>query len=379
MQNAYGIQPFSSLWYSSNMERRHTTQVRIRDTHIGSDYPISIQTMWDKPVTQDSEIDDILRSIRQLHEIGCDIIRFSVPSLDDIQWFRAICERSCMPIVADIHFDHKIALAAIQAGADKIRINPGNIGADWKVRDVIQSAKDHGKAIRIGINGGSLNILDPSDSAEKRAEKALGVLEKQLELFIAKDFTNLVVALKDSDPMTTLIMNRTFASTYDHPIHLGLTEAGPLIPSIARSSYTLGTLLAEGIGDTLRISITDSLDKEVRAAKEILRTVDRYHQGVRIISCPTCGRTDFDTRSFLAEMQPYFDTIRVPLTIAVMGCVVNGPGEAKHADLGITGIGRKVFLFKAGAIIRETDSASCVADFKRELEDIIQTNEKTDH
>lgn len=361
------------------MERRQTTQVKIRDLYIGSKHPIAIQTMWDRPITSTSDIESVLHSIRHLHEIGCDIIRFSVPTLDDIPWFRALCERSCMPIVADVHFDHKIALAAIQAGADKVRINPGNIGADWKVRDIIQAAQDHGKAIRIGINGGSLNVLDLGDSPEKRAQKALVVLESQLELFASKNFGNLVVALKDSDPETTLLMNRLFVRTYDHPLHLGLTEAGPLIPSVARSSYTLGTLLAEGIGDTLRISITDSLDKEIIAAKEILRTVGRLQKGVRLISCPTCGRTDFDTRSFIAEMQPVFETIQVPLTIAVMGCVVNGPGEAKHADLGITGIGRKVFLFKEGAIIRETDSSSCIADFKKELDEILKTNEKTDN
>jgi (E)-4-hydroxy-3-methylbut-2-enyl-diphosphate synthase len=348
------------------MIRRETREVIVGSVKLGKDHPVAVQTMWDRPVT------DIESTVGQLFELaaaGCDIIRFTVPDEHALPMIRQITERSPMPVVADIHFDYKMAIAALEAGCAKIRINPGNIGARWKVEEVIDRAADAGAAIRIGLNGGSL----PS-AHRKRDDHVISMLEvitEYLEVFEQKQFSNLVVSLKDSDIDSCYRVNHEFAKITDIPLHLGVTEAGPLIPSVVKSTLVLGKLLQEGIGDTIRVSITGDIFDEVAAAKEILRSCGRSRGGVQLVACPKCGRATFDTHAFTASVERELQKIKVPVTVAIMGCVVNGPGEAKMADLGITGAAGEILLFKRGKILKKVAPEQAREVFLEELKAVI--------
>lgn len=335
---------------------RVSSQVRIGNVVVGGGAPIQVQTMWDRamPLASDSEgLAELLRELSALKAMGCDIIRFSYPSDDDHQVFSEICRKSPMPVVADIHFDYKMALAALECGAQKIRINPGNIGARWKVDEVVQSAQDHGAAIRIGLNSGSLpKSADNQDTVSLMVGTAL----EYIGWFESLGFRDTVVSLKASDCDTTYAANRLLAERCSYPIHLGVTEAGGVVTSVVRSTWTLGRLLEQGIGDTIRISITGDIATEVQAACELLRVLNLRTGGIRIVSCPRCGRHSFDSQGFLHQVERRLLQIDKPLTVAIMGCQVNGPGEAAHADIAITGIGRKVFLYKKGKLFREVTS-----------------------
>lgn len=282
---------------------------------------------------------------------GCDVIRFSYPpSADDHDAFSYLCKYSPIPVVADIHFDYKLALDALSCGAHKIRINPGNIGAKWKVEEVVKRAKDQGKAIRIGLNSGSLpRGNDPTELLmSKTALEYLSWFEQW------GGFINTVVSLKASDTDLTMKANRLFASQSPYPLHLGVTEAGSVISAVTRSTWALGQLLSEGIGNTIRISITGDIESEVQAGVELLRTLGMRKKGIRIVSCPPrCGRHSFDSQGFLASVEQELLTIDKDLTVAIMGCQVNGPGEAKSADLAITGLGNSIFLYEKGKLVKK--------------------------
>jgi len=355
------------------MERRKTKKVMVGNVPIGSGNPISIQTMWDKPIRAYNK--SLLDEITALHTLGCNIIRFSAKSESDIEILEKLVPKSPMPIVADIHFDYKLAIKSIEAGVQKIRINPGNIGADWKVREIIHAAADKNCAIRIGLNGGSLPLKLRDN--KNRPEAMIFLVEDYIDLFLSESFENIIVSLKDSDHETTYNVNKQFSQKFNYPLHLGVTEAGPVIPSVARSAFTLGRLLNEGIGDTIRVSITGPLRDEIYAGKEILKMLNLQESGIQLISCPKCGRAGFDTHWFVTEMQDYFQSITQNISIAVMGCAVNGPGEASHADMGITGIGREVFIFRKGEIVRKTTIQMCKQDFMEEIQKVI--NEKTNN
>ena len=355
------------------MERKITKKVMVGKVPIGSGNPISIQTMWDKPIRTYNKA--LLEEITALHRLGCNIIRFSAQSEADIEILGKLVPESPMPIVADIHFDYKLALKSIEAGVHKIRINPGNIGVDWKVREIIHAAADRNCAIRIGLNGGSLPLK--LRNKRNRSEAMILLVEDYINLFLSESFENIIVSLKDSDHETTYNVNKQFSQNFNYPLHLGVTEAGPVIPSVARSAFTLGRLLNEGIGDTIRVSITGPLRDEIYAGKEILKMLNLQESGIQLISCPKCGRAGFDTHWFVTEMQDYFQTITQNISIAVMGCAVNGPGEASHADMGITGIGKEVFIFRKGEIVRKTTIPKCKLEFKDELQKVI--NEKTNN
>lgn len=335
------------------MERRKTRQVMVGNLTIGSGNRVAVQTMWDSPMPapQDhASFDNLIDKLRMYRTMGCDIVRFSYPDTRDREVFTRICAQSPMPVVADIHFDWKLAMEALSSGAQKIRINPGNIGARWKVDEVVRSAKDHGAAIRIGLNGGSLPLhLAGQDHVQGMVSTAL----TYIEWFEALDFNQMVISLKDTDTETTYLANKALAPLMPYPLHLGVTEAGGVISSVTRSTWVLGRLLTEGIGDTLRISITDDREHEIAAAREILRTVGVETSGIRVVSCPRCGRATFDSQGFLKKIQNRLLSCNVPLTVAIMGCQVNGPGEAAHADLAITGIGNKVYLYEKGRLVRE--------------------------
>lgn len=354
------------------MIRNKTREVSIGSVRIGGDHRIAVQTMWDRPVT---DIETTLETMRSLKETGCDLIRFSIQDEEALEPFGRICSSGIMPVVADIHFDHTLALRAVRAGADKIRINPGNIGASWKVKEVLTCCKDHGCAIRIGVNGGSLPVA--MRERQDVSDAMIEVVSGYIDLFESCSFSQTVVSLKDSDPAVCLEVNRKFSSLFDLPLHLGLTEAGPLIPAVTKSTYALAPLLCEGIGDTVRISITGPLEDEVYAAVELLKVTGRMTDGIRIVSCPKCGRAGFDTHSFIDSISADLQRISgVGLTVAVMGCAVNGPGEARDADLGITGLGNQVVIFRSGKIIERVGAKDARKAFLRQLGDII---DETDH
>ena len=314
---------------------------------IGGDNPVRVQTMYDDSI-KDTDPQLVVDRINTLAAMGCDLIRFSYVSSQDGENFRYITSRSPIPVVADIHFDYRLALEAMDNGAAKIRINPGNIGDKWKTKKVVQKALDYGKAIRIGLNTGSLPRHDKSvDDVDLMVDTALEYISD----FEAWGFRNTVVSLKSSDIEKTVKAARMFKERSDYPFHLGVTEAGNVITASVRSTWALGNLLKEGIGDTIRVSINGSIEDEVLCANEILRTLGLKKGGVRIVACPRCGRHTFDSQGFLSRIQNRLYTLDKDITVAVMGCSVNGPGEAHNADFAVTGNGRKIFLYVHGQLI----------------------------
>lgn len=314
---------------------------------IGGDNPVRVQTMYDDSI-KDTDPQLVVDKINTLAAMGCDLIRFSYVSSQDGENFRYITSRSPIPVVADIHFDYRLALEAMDNGAAKIRINPGNIGDKWKTKMVVQKALDYGKAIRIGLNTGSLPRHDKSvDDVDLMVDTALEYISD----FEAWGFRNTVVSLKSSDIEKTVKAARMFKERSDYPFHLGVTEAGNVITASVRSTWALGNLLKEGIGDTIRVSINGSIEDEVLCANEILRTLGLKKGGVRIVACPRCGRHTFDSQGFLSRIQNRLYTLDKDITVAVMGCSVNGPGEAHNADFAVTGNGRKIFLYSHGQLI----------------------------
>lgn len=314
---------------------------------IGGDNPVRVQTMYDDSI-KDTDPQLVVDRINTLAAMGCDLIRFSYVSSQDGENFRYITSRSPIPVVADIHFDYRLALEAMDNGAAKIRINPGNIGEKWKTKMVVQKALDYGKAIRIGLNTGSLPRHDKSvDDVDLMVDTALEYISD----FEAWGFRNTVVSLKSSDIEKTVKAARMFKERSDYPFHLGVTEAGNVITASVRSTWALGNLLKEGIGDTIRVSINGSIEDEVLCANEILRTLGLKKGGVRIVACPRCGRHTFDSQGFLSRIQNRLYTLDKDITVAVMGCSVNGPGEAHNADYAVTGNGRKIFLYVHGQLI----------------------------
>lgn len=341
---------------------------------IGGDSPISLQTMWkdsidDIPHNQD-KLDKIIKQINNLQILGCDIIRFAVPDMESAAGLNIIAARTSMPLVADIHFDYRLALECLKGNVAAIRINPGNIGAIENTKAVIEGCRNNGVAIRIGINSGSL----PQDLQQKIANgeitRAQGLCEtavREAEIFDRFNFDQYVVSMKSSDVQETIDCNRFYAKKYNNPLHLGVTEAGPLIGGIVKSSIAFHTLLSEGIGDTIRVSLSAPEENEVVAGLNILKECGKREGGVKLVSCPRCGRIGFDVHSFVDRWQNKLLSMKKDITVAVMGCVVNGPGEGRHADLGIAGTKDKVIIFKKGKIVQTIDAKDADKVFEEEL------------
>lgn len=330
-----------------------TKQVKVGPLLIGGNAPVSVQTMYDIPL---SKLEEKFSSrMGVLKAMGCDIIRFSYP---DVREHDALCKvvRLCpMPVVADIHFDYKNALDAMDCGVAKIRINPGNIGERWKTEEVVRKALDKGVAIRIGLNSGSL----PHEGREKGTVNLMVYTALEyISWFENLGFYNTVVSLKASDSALSYEAAREFSRRSDYPMHLGVTEAGGVVSSCVKSTWTLGRLLEQGIGGTIRYSITGSIEDEVQAGAELLRTLGLRKGGMRIVSCPMCGRCSFNSQGFLREVEHELLATGKDICVAIMGCQVNGPGEAKGADIAVTGIGNKVYLYMNGEIYKEIDAAS---------------------
>lgn len=357
-----------------------TKAIKVGNVLMGAEWPVSIQTMWKDPLRVFSGYDDprlppIIERISDLKRLGCHIIRFAVPDISAAESLGLLAGRSPMPIVADIHFDWRIALRCMDFPVAKIRINPGNIGAEWKVREVAAKAMDKGIPIRIGINGGSLPV-DLAQEEHDTVSAALKAAEREIEVLESMHFSDIVVSLKMNQPDEVVRANEEFASRYPYPLHLGVTEAGPLVAGVVRNTAALVPLLKQGIGATIRVSISDSMEQEVLAGKEILACAGKNAHGVRIVSCPRCGRASFDTHAFTSRWMNRLYSIDADISVAIMGCVVNGPGEARHADLGITGAGNSVLIFKHGEIIRKIDARDADAAFQEELSKL--TREKSE-
>ena len=324
---------------------------------IGGTSPVSIQTMWKEgiiPVLSDNNVlDSILLRIDELSRVGCDLIRFAVPDMESAKALCLIAENTSMPLVADIHFDYKLALECLKGNVAKIRINPGNIGSRANVEKVVNACKEKGAAIRIGVNSGSLPqdiLAQVRENKISRAEGLALTAAREAEIFNELNFDSVVVSMKASSVEETILANESFASKFDIPLHIGVTEAGPIISGVVKSTIAFTHLLKENIGSTIRVSLSDTPMNEVITGREILRETGKRPDGVKLISCPRCGRLGFDVHSFVTRWQTELLSLNKNITVAVMGCVVNGPGEGKHADLGICGAGDSVMIFKHGQI-----------------------------
>ena len=329
------------------IKRRVSKQISIGDVKIGGDAPISIQSMCN---TDTRDIKATCKQIEELANKGCDIVRLAVLNSDAAEAIKDIVKRTSIPLVADIHFDYKLAIECINNGVAALRINPGNIGKREKVEEVVKLAKQQNIPIRIGVNAGSLekHLLEKNiPLSEKMVESALGHIKILEDL----DFDLIKVSLKSSDVLTTIEAYRSISERIPYPLHLGVTEAGTLRGGLVKSSVGLGTLLAEGIGDTIRVSLTENPIEEVVAGVDILKSLGLKEKGVNFISCPTCGRTQIKLIELAKKVEERFKDFDLPITIATMGCVVNGPGEARHADFGIAGGIGEGLIFKKGEIV----------------------------
>ena len=341
---------------------------------IGGDSPVTLQTMWKDSIIDIPQntikFEKTLNEINELQMLGCDIIRFAVPDIESAKGLCAIAEKTSMPLVADIHFDHTLALECLKGNVAAIRINPGNIGSIENTKTVIDACRDNGVAIRIGINSGSLPQDLQKRIADGEISRAEGLCEtavREAQIFEDFKFDQYVVSMKSSDVQETIDCNRFYAEKYKNPLHLGVTEAGPLIGGIVKSSIAFHSLLSDGIGDTIRVSLSSSPENEVIAGLNILKECGKRKTGVTLVSCPRCGRIGFDVHSFVDRWQNKLLSMDKQITVAIMGCVVNGPGEGRHADLGIAGTKDKVIIFKKGKIVRTVSAEDADKVFEEEL------------
>ena len=350
------------------IKRRISKQISIGDVKIGGGAPISVQTMCN---TDTRDVEATLNQIREFEQAGCDIVRLAVLNKEAAESIKEIVKKSNLPLVADIHFDYRLAMRCIENGIHALRINPGKIGKREHTEKVVNLAKANNIPIRIGINAGSLEkeLKARTDLtlAEKMVESAFG----HIRILEDMNYDNIKISLKSSDVQTTLEAYRLIAQKVDYPLHVGVTEAGTLKRGLIKSSVGIGTLLAEGIGDTIRVSLTENPVEEVYAGWEILKSLDLRSRGVNFISCPTCGRTQIDLISLAKQVEEKFANLDMPITIATMGCPVNGPGEASSADYGIAGAIGEGYIFKKGEIIR---SRIPEKDLLNELEKVIMAD-----
>lgn len=347
-------------------ERHKTRTVRIGDVAIGGDNPIRIQSMCN---TKTDNVEATVAQIRALAAAGCEIIRVAVPNEAAASALKDIRRQIKLPLVADIHFDYRLALAAMENGADKIRINPGNIGEDWKLREVVNAAKERNIPIRVGVNSGSLEkeILKKYGgvTAEGIVESALEKVGRIEEL----DYENLVISIKSSDVLMCIKAHELLADKTDYPLHIGITEAGTLLRGTVKSAVGLGVILYEGIGDTIRVSLTGDPLEEIKAAREILKSLGLRKGGVEVVSCPTCGRTEIDLIGLANQVEGLVERYSdLDVRVAVMGCVVNGPGEAREADFGVAGGKGAGVLIRKGEVIRTMPESELLPALEAELQ-----------
>lgn len=346
------------------MTREHTRQISIGDRVIGGGNPILIQSMTN---TRTEDVDSTVEQIHRLEKAGCEIIRCTVPTLEAAKAIREIKKQISIPLVADIHFDYKMAIAAIENGADKIRINPGNIGGEDKVEAVVKAARERNIPIRVGVNSGSLE----KELVEKyHGVTAEGIVESALDkvrMIEKLGYENMVISIKSSDVLMCVKAHEILADKTDYPLHVGITESGTIISGNIKSSIGLGLILHQGIGDTIRVSLTGDPVEEIKSAKLILRTLGLRKGGIEVVSCPTCGRTKIDLIGLANQVENMVAEFPLDIKVAVMGCAVNGPGEAKEADIGIAGGIGEGLLIKKGEIIKKVPEEQLLAVLREEL------------
>ncbi len=351
------------------MNRRISREIKIGNVTIGGSNPIAIQSMTN---TKTEDAAATIAQIKRLEAAGCDIIRCAVPTMEAAEAFSEIKKGISIPLVADIHFDYRLAIAAIEHGADKIRINPGNIGSEDRVRAVVEKAKEYGIPIRVGVNSGSLekNLVEKYGgvTAEGLVESALGQVERLEKL----DFHNIVISIKSSDVMMSVRAHELISDRTDLPLHVGITETGSLIAGNIKSAMGIGIILNEGIGDTIRVSLTDDPVEEVRSAKLILRNLGLRKSGIDVVACPTCGRTRIDLIGLAKQAEELCSHYDLPIRVAVMGCAVNGPGEAREADIGIAGGNGEGLVFKKGEIIKKVPEEALLSELKAQLDALVR-------
>jgi (E)-4-hydroxy-3-methylbut-2-enyl-diphosphate synthase len=343
---------------------RKSRKIRVGNVYIGGDAPVTVQSMTN---TDTRNVSSTVEQILELEKAGCEIIRLAVPDMEAAGALKEIKKEIHIPMVADIHFDYKLAIEAILSGVDALRINPGNIGSELKVKEVVKAASFNDIPIRVGVNAGSLekDILEkygrPTPAAlVESALRHVGILEKE-------GFYNTAISIKSSNVPDNIEGYRLIANETDYPLHLGVTEAGTNYSGIVKSSIGIGSLLCDGIGDTIRVSLTDRPIEEVKAGREILKALGLRNFGIEIISCPTCGRTNIDLIAIALEAEKILSEIDKPIKVAIMGCVVNGPGEAREADIGIAGGNGEGLIFKKGKIIKKVSEENLLKELVEEI------------
>ena len=347
---------------------KNTKVINVGSVKIGGNNPIVVQSMTN---TKTYDINSTVKQITALAEAGCDIVRVAVPKMEDAEALVAIKKQISLPLIADIHFDYRLALKALEAGVDGLRLNPGNIGKKEYVKAVVTAAKERNVPIRIGVNAGSLDqkilLKYGGITAEGMVESAL----EHIRILEENNFDNIKISLKAHDVPLTIAAYKLMADTVNYPLHLGITEAGTIKSGIIKSAVGIGALLAQGIGDTFRISLTGDPLEEVKVANEILKALDLREYGPVMISCPTCGRCNIDLAKIANEVETLLANIKKPIKVAVMGCVVNGPGEAKSADVGIAGGKGQGLVFRHGEIVRTVSEEQLVAELFKEINKIV--------
>lgn len=351
------------------MIRENTRKIMVGNLQIGGQNKVVIQSMCN---TKTKDVEATVKQILELEKAGCEIIRVACLDIEDAKAIKEIKKHIHIPIVSDIHFDYTIALESIDAGVDKVRINPGNIGSEDKVKAVVDKCKEKNIPIRIGVNGGSLEKDLLEKYGKPTAKAMVESAKRHIDILEKLDFHDYAISLKASNLDLCIEAYEEAAKTFDCPLHLGITEAGTEFSGTVKSSIGLGVLLRQGIGDTIRVSLSDDPAKEIKVAKEILKDCNLYKKSPTIVACPTCGRTQIDLIPIAKQVEEFLQTIEADITVAVMGCAVNGPGEAREADIGIAGGIKEGLLFKKGEVIRKIDQNQIVDELKKEILEIIE-------
>ena len=351
-------------------KRTETRPIKVGNVQIGGQNKVIIQSMTN---TKTKDVVSTVKQILELEKAGCEIIRVACLDMEDAKAIKDIKEQIHIPIVADIHFDYRIAICAIEAGVDKVRINPGNIGGKEKVKAVVDKCKEYNVPIRIGVNAGSLekDLLEKY-SGKPTANAMVESAKRHIQILEDLDFYDIAISLKASNIDLCIESYEEAAKTFKYPLHLGITESGTAFSGTIKSSIGLGILLREGIGDTIRVSLSDDPIEEIKVVKEILKDCNLYTNVPTLVSCPTCGRTQIDLIPMAKEVEQFLQTINSDITVAVMGCAVNGPGEASNADIGIAGGIKEGLLFKKGKIIRKIPQENIVNELKEEILKMIE-------
>ena len=344
--------------------RENTRQIKVGNLTMGGENKVLIQSMTN---TKTRNVEATVAQIRQLEDVGCQIIRVAVFNEEDALAVREIKKQINIPLVCDIHFDYKLAITCIEMGADKIRLNPGNIGSEENVAQVVEKCKQYNVPIRIGINSGSIEKVLLEKYGRCCAEAMIESAQKHIDILEKHDFHDICLSFKSSNVPMTIEAYRLAAQKWNYPLHLGLTEAGTKDYSLIKSSAALGTLLNDGIGDTIRISISDDCVEEIKAAKKLLKAFDLAHNVPDLVSCPTCGRLQYDVLPVVHEIEEFLETVNKDIKVAIMGCAVNGPGESRDADIGIAGGVNEGILFKHGEIVRKVKQEDLVKVLKEEI------------